>query len=89
MYRTFGYVLKYTGLNFMKGIMRETIKLFWWFYNGAFIIEQPEQQFKIQSHFGIFDSIIGEGQWYDYEKSQTLECICESFGNICFLYSMK
>ena len=28
---------------------------------GEFIVGQPEQQFKIQSNFGIFDPAIGEG----------------------------
>ena len=26
---------------------------------------EKEEQLKIQSHFGIFDNVIGEGQWYD------------------------
>ena len=43
---------------------------------------QSEKQFKIQSHLGIFDPVIGEGQWYDDASSQALKCICEWFGNI-------
>ena len=57
--------------------------------NGAFIIGQSEQQLKIQSHFGIFDSVIGVDQLYDDVLSQALKCICETFGNICCFYSMK
>ena len=32
---------------------------------GALIPGKSGQQFKIQYHFGIFDTVIGEGQWYD------------------------
>ena len=53
---------------------------------GALIIGQPEQQFRIQSHFGILDPVIGEGQWYDDSASYTLKCICELSGNIWLLY---
>ena len=56
---------------------------------GAFILGKSEQQFKIQSHFGIFDPVIGYGQWYDDAGSQAFKCKCELFGNILFLYSMK
>ena len=56
---------------------------------GAFILGQSEQQFKIQDHFGILYPIIGEVQWYDDEASYYLKCICELFGNIWFLYSMR
>ena len=54
-----------------------------------FIFGQPEKQFKIQSHFGIFDPVIGEVQWYDDSASQYLKCICELSRNIWLLYSMK
>ena len=55
----------------------------------VFILGQSEQQFKIQSHFGIFDPVIGEGQWCDDVSSIGLKCICELFGNVSFLYWMK
>ena len=55
----------------------------------SIISQQPEQKLKIQSHFGIFDPVPGEGQQYDDAASHDLECICELFGNIWFLYSMK
>ena len=32
--------------------------------SGNFIIGQSEQQLNTNSYFGIFDSVIGEGQWY-------------------------
>ena len=57
--------------------------------NGAFIIGQSEQQFKIQSHFGIFYPLFGEKKWYDDAASHALKCICGSFGNIFFLYSIN
>ena len=57
--------------------------------NVVFVIGQSGQQFKIQSHFGSFDPVIGEKQWYDDDASQALKCIFESFGDICVLYSMK
>ena len=57
--------------------------------HGAFIIGQSEQQFKIQSHFGIFDTIIGDGKWYGKAESQALKSICRLFENIWLLYSMK
>ena len=56
---------------------------------GALIIGQSEKQFKIQYHFGIFDTLIGGVQWYKDAESLDLKCICELFGNIWFLYSMK
>ena len=56
---------------------------------GAFILGQSEQQSKIYSHLGIFDTVIGDGQWYYYAASHSLKCICELFGNIWLLYSMK
>ena len=37
---------------------------------GDFILGQPEQQLKIQSYFGIFDPVIGEGQQYDEAESK-------------------
>ena len=40
-------------------------------------------------HFVIFDKVIGEEQLYDDAASQALKFICKSFGNICFLYSIK
>ena len=49
---------------------------------GALILWKPEQQFKIQSHFGIFYPVIGEVKWYDYAVSHAYKCICELFGNI-------
>ena len=55
----------------------------------SLILVQSEQQFKIQSHFGIFDPVIGEGQLYDDAESYVLKSICELFGNISFLYRMK
>ena len=54
----------------------------------AFVLGQSEQQFKIQSHFGIFDAIVGEVKWYDDSESHALKCICELFGNISFFYWM-
>ena len=51
---------------------------------GAFFPRQSEQQFKIQFRFRIFDTVIGEGKWYDEAASQALKCICEWFGNIWF-----
>ena len=56
---------------------------------GALILGKSEKQFKIQSHFGIFDPVTGEGQWYDDSSSHDLKCLCEYFGNISFFYSMK
>ena len=53
---------------------------------GTFIIGQSEQQFKTQSHIGIFDSLIGEGQWYDDAESHALKCICELFEKNWLLY---
>ena len=41
----------------------------------ALILGQLEQQFKIQSHFGIFDPLFGEGQWYDDSASHALKCM--------------
>ena len=54
-----------------------------------FIFWQSEQQFKIQSHFVIFDPVIGEGKWYDDTASHAIKCICELCGNVWLLYSMK
>ena len=56
---------------------------------GSFILGKPEQQLKIQSHFGIFDPVIGEVQWYDGAASHALKYICELFGNISLFYWMK
>ena len=56
---------------------------------GAFILEQSEQQFKIQYHFGISDTVIGEGQWYDDASSHSLKFICGLFRNVSFFYWMK
>ena len=39
---------------------------------GAFIFGQSEQQFKINPHFTIFDTVSGEGQWYDDASSQDI-----------------
>ena len=47
---------------------------------GAFILGQPEQQFKIKSHFGIFDPVTVKGQWYGDAASHAFMCICEIFG---------
>ena len=47
---------------------------------GLFIIGQSEHQFKIQSHFSIFDPVIRVDQWYDDDASHDFKCICESFG---------
>ena len=47
---------------------------------GAFVIVKSEQELKIKSHFGIFDPVIGEEQWYDDAASQALKYIYESFG---------
>ena len=55
----------------------------------VFILEQPKQQFEIQSHFGIFGPVIVDGEWYDDTASQDHKCMCELFGNIWSLYSMK
>ena len=74
-------------------LWREVIKKRWSYSDdskyGAFILGKSEQQFKIQSHFGIFDPVIGEGQWYDDAASHAIKFICELFGNIWFLYSIK
>ena len=43
----------------------------------------------MQSHFGIFGPVIGEGQWYDDSASQAIKYMCELFGNIWLLYSIK
>ena len=56
---------------------------------GAFVPVKSAQQFKIQSHFGIFDLEIGVGQLYDDAESQAFRCMYELFLNILFLYSMK
>ena len=56
---------------------------------GAFIIGKSEQQFKIQSNFGIFDQLFRERQLYKDAESLALKCICELLGNILFLCSMK
>ena len=56
---------------------------------GAFILGQSEQQFKIDSHFGISDPVVGEGQFYYDASSHALKFICELFGNIWFFYSIK
>ena len=66
----------------------------WWssyYYSKyrAFILGKSEQQFKIQSCFGILDAVNLKGQRYDDVLSQALKCICETFGNICCFYSMK
>ena len=55
----------------------------------AFILGQSEQQFKIQSHFRIFDTVIGEGQWYNEAAIQALKYICKLFENIWLFYQMK
>ena len=52
---------------------------------GALIIGKLEQQYKIQSHYGIFDPVIVEEQLYEYASSQALKCICELFVNIWLL----
>ena len=74
-------------------IWRDAVKKQWScsddYKYGAFILRQSKQQFKIQSHFGIFDPVLGEVQWYDDAASHALKFICELFGNILFLYSMK
>ena len=46
---------------------------------GAFLSGSLEQQFKMQSHFGIFDSVIGEGQWHDDTELEYLIWMCEFF----------
>ena len=46
------------------------------FKQGAFVLGQSAQQFKIQSHFGIFDTKIGQGQFSDDTASQTRKCMC-------------
>ena len=56
---------------------------------GAFVLGKSGQQLKIQSYFGIFDPVIGDGKWYDDAASQALKSICRLFGNVWFLYSMK
>ena len=53
---------------------------------GAFTLGQPEQQSKIQSHFGIFVPVIGKVKLYDDTELQALKCICELFVNILLLY---
>ena len=49
---------------------------------GALILGKSEQRFKIQSHFLIFDPIIGEVQLCDYAESHHLKYICELFVKI-------
>ena len=55
----------------------------------AFVAGNSEQQFKIQYHFENFDPEKGEKQLYDNAAPQDIRCMCELFGKICFLYSMK
>ena len=43
---------------------------------GEFILGKSEQQFKIQSHFGILCPVIGWGELYDYDASHALKFIC-------------
>ena len=67
-------------------------KLSSWYDNSkhrALIIGKSEKQFKIQSHFGIFDPIIGEGQWYEDAASQALKCVYRLYQNIWLFDSMK
>ena len=64
-------------LNCIKGTRKETIDFSDDYKNGAFVIGQSEQKFKIQSHSVIFDPVIGEGKLYDYAASHALKCICE------------
>ena len=48
----------------------------------SFTLGKSEQISKIWFHFGIFNSVVGVGQWYDNASSHALKCICELFGNI-------
>ena len=73
----------------MKVSRKETIKFSDGSKYGAFILGQSEKQFNIKSCFGIFDPVIGEGQWYDDTESQDLKCIFELFEKIWLFYSMK
>ena len=59
----------------MKGSIKETSKLFWWFKYGASIPGKSEQQFTIQSCCAIFGPVIVVGGWYDESASQALKCI--------------
>ena len=84
MYWTFICVLKYIELTGKKrSSFSDEYK------SGAFIPGQPEQQFKIQSYFGICYPEIGEGWWYNDAASKNLICLCELSGNILLLYSTK
>ena len=56
---------------------------------GEFSLGKSEQKLKTQSHFEIFDPVIGEGQWYDDAESHDLKFRCELIGNMSLLYSMK
>ena len=55
----------------------------------SFVLGELEQQLKMQSHLGIFDPVIGEGQSYDDAVSNTLKYIWWWFGNFRLLYSIK
>ena len=54
-------------------------------WKTPFIIGKPEQKFKLQSHFGILNPIIGSGQRYDDAASKALKYISESFLKYLFL----
>ena len=64
MYRTFWYVLKIWNLVLWRDAGKKRLSCYVGSKNGAFIIRQSEKELKIQSHFGIFDPVIGEDQWY-------------------------
>ena len=48
---------------------------------GAFILGKPEQQFKTQSNFGIFNPVTAWEKIYDDASSQALKYTCKLFGN--------
>ena len=50
----------------------------------TFILGKLENKIKIQSHFGMFDPVIGEGQWYDDAASHALKCTIYKYLIIVF-----
>ena len=88
MYQKFGYVLNIWNLILWREAVKKPSICYDDFKYGAFILGQSQQKFKVQSHFGIFDPVTGEGKWYDEAVSLALKFICELFVNIWYLYPM-
>ena len=59
MYVTFRKVLKYIEFIFMNVSRNKISSCSDGSKQGAFIIGKSKEQFKIHSHFGIFDLVIG------------------------------